>query len=323
MITWLNDVVLVQIDCENGEGIDLAKTYNIQGYPTFVMADPSARTVYRWMGYTKEAFLHKVGAGLSDLTPIEEKEKRFAGRPDLPTALVLAEYAESTGKLRQAVDYYQEAARLDPDNDYAYALFQLYRWGNRKQTFTEEQVKESAGAALASPYTDDGSRFWVLYAMAGYAAQDPDNQQLREDVSKAEKLINDKPDVAPERYKKDISIYYTLLIDKNKEKAVELKKSNMAEGWMDNAGDLNEFSWWCFENHVDLEEAEKLARRGIKLAEPGHEKAMILDTCAEIVNALGNHADAMELTKLAIKEDPDSKYYQAQLKRFADASQVQ
>jgi S-methylmethionine-dependent homocysteine/selenocysteine methylase len=102
-----------------------------------------------------------------------------------------------------------------------------------------------------------------------------------------------------------------------------MKKANMAEGWMDNAGDLNEFSWWCFENHINLEEAEKMARRGIKLAEPGREKAMILDTCAEIVNALGNHADAVELTKMAMKEDPESKYYQSQLKRFADASQVQ
>ena len=86
-------------------------------------------------------------------------------------------------------------------------------------------------------------------------------------------------------------------------------------GWMMPAI-LTAFSWWCFENNINLEEAEQLARRGIKLAEPGRQKAMIIDTCAEIVNARGNWSEAVELTELALKEDPDSKFYQEQLKKF-------
>ena len=50
----------------------------------------------------------------------------------------------------------------------------------------------------------------------------------------------------------------------------------MNEGWQDNAGDLNNFSWWCFENNENLEETEELGRRGVKLAQPGREKAQIL-----------------------------------------------
>jgi len=272
------------------------------------------------MGYTKDQFIKKMNSGLSDLSTIEEKEARFGKNPDLQTALTLAEYSESVGELQKSVGYYQEAAKLDPDNDYAYALFQLYRWGNRKQTFTREDVIKSGEAGLASSYTDDESRFWILHAMSRFAARDAQNEQLLAHVKAAQKLITDKPDVAPDRYKMDISIYFSLLIEKDADKAVNLKKANMPDGWMDDAGDLNSFSWWCFENNINLEEAEKLARRGIKIAEDGRQKAMILDTCAEIVNLRGNPSEAAELIQLALKEDPESKFYQDQLEKFKQAA---
>ncbi len=315
-MTKLEDVVLIQIDCEKGEGVELAKRFNIQGYPTFVLADASAQTMARWMGYTKDQFLKKMDAGFSDLTTIEAKEIRFSKEPDLLTALTLAEYSESVGKLKKSAEYYREADRLDPDNDYAYELFQLYRWGNRKGTFTVAEVKEAGVKALASNHTDNESRFWVLHAMSGYAAEEPENEKMLGYVKDAQKLITDIPDIAADRYKMDISIWYTLLIEKDVDKAVNMKKANMPEGWMDDAGDLNAFSWWCFENRVNLAEAENLARRGIKLAEPGRQKAMIIDTCAEIVNARGNSEEAVSLIKLALKEDPDSKYYKEQLEKF-------
>ena len=242
----LQDVVLIQIDCEKGEGIDLTKSYRIQGYPTFVLANPAAETAYRWMGYTKDQFISKVEAGFSDLTPIEEKQARFNQQPDLKTALALAEYDESIGNLKESVGYYNEAARLDPDNDYAYDLFQLYRWGSRKETFSEADVIHSGEAALESQYTDDTSRFWVLHTLSGYAAKEPGNQKMLAHVETAHKLITNKPDVAPDRYKMDISIYYTMLIEKDTDKAVNMKKANMPDGWMDDAGDINGFQLVVF-----------------------------------------------------------------------------
>ncbi len=272
------------------------------------------------MGYTKDQFIRKMNSGFADLSPIEEKEARFGKNPDLQTALALAEYSESVGELQKSVGYYQEAAKLDPDNDYAYALFQLYRWGNRKQIFSKEDVMKSGEAALVSSYTDDESRFWILHAMSRFAARDAQNEKLLAHVKAAQKLITEKPDVAPDRYKMDISIYFSLLIEKDADKAVNLKKANMPDGWMDDAGDLNAFSWWCFENGINLEEAEKLARRGIKIADSGRQKAMILDTCAEIVNLRGNPSEAAELIQLALKEDPESKFYQDQLEKFKQAA---
>ena len=42
----------------------------------------------------------------------------------------------------------------------------------------------------------------------------------------------------------------------------------------------------------------------------------IHDTLAELCNALGNCDESIELTKKAIKEDHDKKYYAEQLERF-------
>lgn len=40
-----------KIDAEKGEGITLAKKYNIKGYPTFIFVDPTnEKEVYRVMG---------------------------------------------------------------------------------------------------------------------------------------------------------------------------------------------------------------------------------------------------------------------------------
>lgn len=90
----------------------------------------------------------------------------------------------------------------------------------------------------------------------------------------------------------------------------------MTDGWLEDAGKLNGFCWWCFENLVNLEEAEKLSRKSVELAEPGRQKAMNLDTLAEICNALDNCHEALDLIKMAMVEDPESKHYPKQLERF-------
>jgi len=129
-------------------------------------------------------------------------------------------------------------------------------------------------------------------------------------------------DASAEQYKnerKSLLIANALYVEKDKEKALALKRENQPEGWMDDAGKLNAFAWWCFENNVNLPEAEELARKGVALAKPGKEKAQILDTVAEICNARGDCKDAVTLTEQAIKEDPKSDYYPKQLARFQKA----
>ena len=68
----LDSVILFQIDCEKGDGIELKKSFNIKGYPTFVLANKDADTMYRWWGYSREMLFDKLDAGFSDLTTIKK-----------------------------------------------------------------------------------------------------------------------------------------------------------------------------------------------------------------------------------------------------------
>lgn len=94
------------------------------------------------------------------------------------------------------------------------------------------------------------------------------------------------------------------------------RKAGQPEGWTEDPARLNSVAWWCFEHNVNLAEAETFAKRGVDLAQPGSEKAMILDTLAEICHARGRTAEAVVLMQEAIREDPDDSYYQEQLDRF-------
>lgn len=83
---------------------------------------------------------------------------------------------------------------------------------------------------------------------------------------------------------------------------------------------LNNFAWWCFEENLNLSEAKTLAAKGVALANPGPDKAMILDTLAEIVFQLGDSKEAASIMEKAIREDPNSKHYPKQLDRFRAGS---
>jgi len=113
-----------------------------------------------------------------------------------------------------------------------------------------------------------------------------------------------------------LAVDHALHVEKDAGKAVELKRATLPEGWKDDPRQLNRFAWWCYENLVNLEEAEALARRGADLAPAGPDRASLLDTAAEICNARGNHDDAVELIRRAVADDPDKEFYKEQLARF-------
>src|SRR5438093_374524 len=92
----------------------------------------------------------------------------------------------------------------------------------------------------------------------------------------------------------------------------------MPAGWEANAAQLNEFAWWCYKHQLNLEEGERLARKGAELAKPGAERAGVLDTAAEICNLMGNCDDAVSLAEQAVKEDPQDEHYVRQVKRFTE-----
>ncbi|MGH2571695.1 MAG: hypothetical protein ACRDGR_10735 [bacterium] len=270
-----------------------------------------------WIGYDKSHFLTNLGDALVDPTTIAQKEARFASAPTALDAGKLARWRFVRGDYRDAVAMYRKGEEIDPSVDYSFQVFDAMFSGFRKSdAFTADEIRQAADATLArkgrapseivdvafwmkSVGTKIGDRgYWLPYLPPALAASAG---------GETERMQNQH---------RELTIDHTLLVQKNEKKAIELKVASMPEGWKDAPAELNDFSWWCFENMVHLEDAEALARRGAELAPAGAERAMILDTAADICNARGNCDDAVELIRRAIADDPEKKYYQEQLARF-------
>jgi hypothetical protein len=182
--------------------------------------------------------------------------------------------------------------------------------------FTLDEVKQSADAALAyeGRTADEVISVARMTTSLGRKLENRDIMvpylELAMQVTEGsteEKLVNAR---------RGLRADHALFVTKDPKKAVAFKKEGMAEGWMETSDGLNSFAWWCFENRVNLEEADALARKGVTLASDGPGKAAILDTAAEICNARGNCKDAIVLIEQAIQADPGNEYYVKQRDRF-------
>jgi tetratricopeptide (TPR) repeat protein len=317
----LDHVILVQIDAEKGNGVDLKKQYSVKGYPTFILTNKDGETIARWWGYSKAMFFEEFDLGFSDLTTIPQKEERFKEKPDANTARILASYYNTRGEMKQAASLYEQAAKYDPENDYAAEIFEIYYSGYRRKVYNQDEVMAVAEKAVASEKVEMDTKTQIYARMSYLVKSETTDKKMLAFVNDGYKHLESHKENAPQWAITALSISHALYIEKDEKKAVKLKKASMPEGWENNAGDINAFSWWCFENKVNLREADQLGRKAVKLAQPGKEKAMILDTVAEIINLIGFPEDSVELMKMAVKEDPENDFYKKQLERFRKIDQ--
>ncbi|MEZ5066827.1 MAG: hypothetical protein R3B81_19100 [bacterium] len=313
-------MVLFKTDAEKGEGIELAKEYLVQGYPTFVLTNAKGEALDTWSGYGKEHFLETIGTAVADPTTIAEKTARFGKSPSAADAKKLARFHGTRGEYVDAVRFAKKAGEIAPsaENRYDEFYYTAYASIRGSEDFSLEDVTAAADQVVRAKDVS-GDTLVELADMMSYLGQKNEQPRLvvpyLEPALKATKGTTD-PGLAQAR--QGIEIEHALLVLNDKDKALELKRASMPEGWKDDASGLNSFAWWCFEKDVNLEEAEALARHGVEVAAAGREKAMILDTAAEICNARGNCDDAVELIQRAVSEDPDSEHYQKQLTRFQE-----
>jgi tetratricopeptide (TPR) repeat protein len=310
--------VFLPINAEKDDGPELSKRFSIVGYPTYVVLNGDGATVDRWIGYEKKTWLASAEAVLADPVTVDERHARFAKHPSAADAARLAMVRDSRGEYAEAVTLYRDAQRLneDPEKDYLMNIFMANFYGARKKKIAPEEVTAAADAILASPKAKPGELADLAYLMVMTArgADRPEQAipYLKAAVDRTEGTTD--PDVQNSRA--DILPDYALLVLKDAAKATAYKKATLPEGWMTDPGRLNGYAWWCFENGINLDEAQTMAEKGAELAKPGKERAMILDTLAEICNARGNPAEALAAARRALADAPDGKSYQEQVERF-------
>lgn len=314
----LQSVVLLKLDAEKGEGIELARAHRVRAYPTFELMGADAVTIDRWVGYSKAMLLTTLPEALKDPVPLETKRARFERSPSAADAAALGRYHASRYELADAVKYYREAQRLntDPAQGYTEKIFENIARGVADTTFTLLDLKEAADAVLALP-AQSPERLLTLgmtTLQIGLGQGDPAfaAPYLKAAIDATAGATDEKT----VQLRRELLAEQALHIAHEAERAVALKRETLAAGWQDRVSDLNSFAWWCYEGRVNLPEAEELARKAVGLAAAGKEKAMVLDTLAEIVNARGNPQEAATLIQQAMQEAPDDRYYPRQLTRF-------
>lgn len=321
----LEDVVLLAVDCEKGEGPDLAKKYGVPAYPTYVMLNPDGQITASWLGYDgPESFAAKVRGGLDDPRPVAAKAAEFEGAPTAALAEALADHSAAQNDPVAAVGYLRKARELAPARAEAYGetILMTMFFGARQKAFSADETAAEAGpiqsAAVAA---GDGDAAMIIGLQMASVPGARESRAAAAVVRTAAEVLASRPADARPPFATQIEIAGALIADADPAKALELKRGSLPAGWQEDAGQLNGFAWWCFENGVNLDEALTLARKSAELTDDDHERANVLDTVAEILHARGDVAGAVETMRRAVALHPERGYFQRQLERFEAAGE--
>ena len=315
----LERVTFVRLDAEKDHGETLAETYGVTGYPTFVLTDGGGTLLDLWSGWGDTAtFVASLDEALVDPMSLEARIARFEADPTADDAVRLARMMDTVDDHGAAVRYYRAAVEIDPARstdlapDLAYATIS----GLRDGSTTTDQARETTRAMFDSDDVDLAAKIQIALMLdrAGKRHDAPD--LAAEFLTAAMTAAEGSDDEQVASIRPDLGIAHALTVLDDPKAALEFKRASMDDGWTEDASQLNAFAWWCFEHEVNVDEAMELARKGVELAEPGSEKAMILDTLAELCNLAGDCGEAIATIDLAIEQDPDRTYYQEQRERF-------
>lgn len=314
----LKHVVLVQIDCEKGDGPQIAEKYGVGGYPTFIAVNADGEITDSIIGYdTAEAWARFAESSAVDRRTIAEKTAAYETRPTAALARSLGNRASTTYDFKGAVGYFQAARDLDPDHADEYTeqvLTNLYYGG--ADAFTFDQVEAEVKPAFHAPEAEVSDKFRLAGMITEVAKSAGEPKRAAPYLEAAMALEVDPEDEELADSRADIAVDAALIVDGNPERAVALKKATLPDDWMETTRGLFSFSWWCFENEVNLEEAFDLAMKSHELAGDDKGRSTALRIAAEICNARGDCAQAVDLMRRAVELNPDRKSYKTRLADF-------
>jgi tetratricopeptide (TPR) repeat protein len=290
--------------------------------------DARGEVIDRWVGYGgpdgPAAWLASFAAAMADPAPVAQKRARFEANPDPATARTLGRISWGGGAYRDAVRYYRDAQRLDPERagEQSFAIFEATAMGarGRSRLFALGDARSAADAVLQSPTVTPDQIVDLYYEMQGLATARSDRPMLAPYLEAALRATEGSSEPRLQKTHARLAVDRALIVERDKPKALALKRASLPDQWQEDPEALNGFAWWCFENQVNLEEAEALARKGAALAAADEDKADLLDTAAAICNARGDAREAVRLEKQAATLQPDREEFRTQLAKFRERS---
>jgi len=290
--------VNVQVDMEKGEGIDLAKKYEVRAYPTLLFIDGNGEIVHRAVGYhTSDDFMALGATALDPSKRLSALDKRYESGDRDPEFLYEYTFARydahdgSHGPIAEAYlatqDDWSKEENLGfimtfTDNTET-KLFD-YLVENR-QAFEDNFGKEMTMNKIRS----------LLYGKA--YDQEISNEELLAEVDAL--IIKAFPEEAAE-LKSDYRIFVHR-IRGNQEDFVDAVIKHYNNYPSDDWQELNEIAWMFFESvegKKELKQAVKWAERSVELEKNYYNT----DTVASLYYKLGKKGKARKWANIAIEQ---------------------
>lgn len=297
-----------KIDMEKGEGIDIAKQYEVYCYPNLLFIDGDGKMIHRSGGSLKPAEFIALGktaqtppqtfSTMQALYPSRKNDHEFA-------AMYITKLSSNCLSTFNEINEYFKS--LDNENwvtQTNWNLIRKYVNDAKSEVFKQFYTKREA---FASKFTTDSINQKIfdtylneivsdIYRKKATAAEiDSYKTEIKKSGFDRTNELFTRIDKAKAEAEENINAYFQhskTIIDKYTPKE-----------WFE----FNEISWNVFEksnNKAHLLEAEAWAKKSIEL----NENAYNLDTYAQLLNKNGKKKEAIEAEKKAIelakKQDP-------------------
>ncbi len=310
-----------KFDMEKGEGIELAKKYEVRAYPTILFINGKGEKVHIGVGSSKPKEFIKLGKkanndkeNLTYLNSQYEENKTNAEFLLKYLGVLKAAYIPYDDKLDIYWDTQEDKDLINKDNwnliykfcedadseEFKYLL-------ENQSKFIEEYGKETVEQKIYDTYMAK------IYKVLRKSKEDPNL------------YISAKEEFKKENYprEKELLLYTDLVffkyIEKNKETynktAIELFENYDIK----DSGKLNEFAWAIHENTDDttqLNNALDMVNKSIEILK----RHAVLDTKASILLKLGRYEDALKVEETALrmaeKAGEDTKIYTELIERI-------
>lgn len=292
----------VKIDMEKGEGIELAKKFKVQGYPTYLFIDGDGNEVHRTMGYVKEEDFIQFGkdalnpAGrMSTLVKRFEDgdrnpeflkslvEKALMSDRDFYEKVLVAYYDTNKGKELSKDDVNLLMYGMYSTESAAYSIFKQRKTDIEKVLSPANYKKIENGLLLSKIYKNTYNKETKTLDENQYLKQ-VEEILTKDEAQKA--LLSAKANIAYS--KKDFPTWEKLSLEKYKD--VSQVDPN----------ELNSISWRFFENVTNkdaLQKAITWAKESIKKDEGYYNT----DTLAHLYSKVGDKENAKIWAKKSIE----------------------
>ncbi|HCM34442.1 thioredoxin family protein [Chryseobacterium sp.] len=303
----------VKIDMEKGEGVDIAKKYNVKAFPTYLFIDGNGEAVHRTLGYVEEKDFIQFAKDAEDpnkrLTSLKLQFEKGEKDPEFLknlAGLTMYNDAEFAGKVLDR--YFAQKKELDQDDvqillagtqsteSPLYKIFQQKK-NEIVKFFPEDKYERFDRSVKLNTISKKAYNADTKTWNDNYFITETQKLMSKEDAEKALKRAK----ASRALKNKDIPTYEKL--------ALEIYQDYSAAS----SGELNSLAWNFFENITNkssLEKAVAWAQESVKK----DQNFANTDTLANLYNKIGDKKNAkmwaeksIELAKSSGEDSSDTE----------------